>query len=163
MLGPHSEQAGGHRERGLELVRKARQRPTHVVRATGHCVGRQIELLDRTKAERVRETDNARLGPRDDLIVSFSVAVVEGAPLGVARPIYLGGGRERQAFERGIPEDGFDVGAQRSAHDGVSVENKASKAMVSFDHVPRSSGIWASKHALRMRVCRVTVYKPPRC
>ena len=33
-----------------------------------------------------------------------------------------------------LRDDGFDVGAQRGAHDGVSVENEPSKAMAPLDH-----------------------------
>ncbi|MDI3288547.1 hypothetical protein [Polyangium sp. 15x6] len=133
MLVPHVEPTDGHHERGLELGGEPWHGPAHVIRAAGYCVEREAELLDRTAPDLAREADDACLGPRHDLVVSFVVGVVDCAPLQVARPFRAVGGWIPKAGD--LLDVGFDVRAQRGADDGVSVEDEASEVAGNpFEH-----------------------------
>jgi hypothetical protein len=83
-----------------------------------------------------READNAHLGPRNDFVIKAAYKVDESAALEVARPLRTVGGWIPKA--RDPIKGGFDVSAQRSAYNGVSVEDEVSEVPGDpFDHHPR--------------------------
>jgi hypothetical protein len=118
----HIEQADSHFERGLEFRGHFRHGDANVVRAAFYSVDRQFEVFDRTTTKFVCKAHDAHLVPRHDVKVWGVAKVEESALVEVALPQPAVAAWKRQAREP--IEAGFDVGPQRSAHNGVAVEDE---------------------------------------